>query len=132
MASSISIDSVVSDVFFVEQLSNEPIPRRNNSPNILNSTELSETYTAELPTVSPVASPEPQIVTLNDNSNEPPMPYGFGRQLPMIPPRLNDLNRAPNPFNTLATMAVVSQEHDNNDSPQTPEPSEPSSISTPQ
>ena len=74
MASNISIDSVDSDVFFVEQLSNKPSPQRNNSPSFLNSTELSETYTTEMPTISPVASPEPQIVTLNDDSNEQTMP----------------------------------------------------------
>ena len=50
------------------------------------------------------------------------------------PPRLNDLNLPPNPFNILATMAVVHQTqntHDDNYSPQSPEPSELSSISTP-
>ena len=40
MASNISIESVDSDVFFVEQISNEPSPQRKNSPIILNSTEL--------------------------------------------------------------------------------------------
>ena len=57
------------------------------------------------------------------------MPYGFGRQLPIFPPSLNDLNLPPNPLNILATMAVVNQEHDDNYSP--PEPSEPSPLSTP-
>ena len=131
MASNISIDSVDSDIFFVKQLSNKPSPQRNNSPNILNSTEISETYTTEMPTVSPVASLEPQIETLNDDSNEPTIPYGFRRQLPFVPPSLNDLNLPPNPFNILATMAVVNREHDNNYSPRSPEPPEPSPISTP-
>ena len=75
--------------------------------------------------------PEPQILTLNDDSNGPTMPYGFRRQLPNIAPSLNDLNLPPNPFNILATMAVVNNEHDNNYSPQSREPSEPSPISTP-
>ena len=131
MASNTSIDSVDSDVFFVEQVSNEPSSQRNISPNFLNSTELSETYTTEMPTISPVASPEPQIVTLNDDSNEPTMPYGFRRQLPILPLSLNDLNLPLNLFNILATMAVVNHEHDNNNSPQSPEPSEPSPITTP-
>ena len=133
MSSNISLDSVDSDVFFVEQISNEPSPQRNNSPNILNSTELSHTHTAGMPSVSSIASPEPQIFTLNDDSNNPTMPYGFGRQLPIVPPSLNDLNLPPNPFNILATMAVANHTenaNDNNYSPQSPEPSEPSPIST--
>ena len=62
------------------------------------------------------------------------MPYGFGRQLPIVPPSLNDLKLPPNPFNILATMAVVHQTQntqDDNYSPQSPQPSELSSISTP-
>ena len=106
-------------------------PRRHNSPNILNSTELSETQIIKMPSVSSIASPGPQIVTLNDDSNEPTMPYGFGRQLPIISPSLNDLILPPNTFNILATMAVANQEHDNNYIPQSPEPSEPSPILTP-
>ena len=62
------------------------------------------------------------------------MPYGFGRQLPIVLPSLNDLNLPPNPFNILATMAVANNTEDANDdnySPQSPELSEPSPISTP-
>ena len=61
------------------------------------------------------------------------MPYGFGQQLPIVLPSLNDLNLPPNPFNILKTMAVVTQTQDDNDeySPQSPEPSDPSPISTP-
>ena len=84
-----------------------------------------------MPSVSSIASSEPNIITLNDDSNEPTTPYGFGRQLPIIPLSLNDLNLPPNPFNILATMAVVNQEHDANYSLWTSEPSEPSPISTP-
>ena len=129
-----SIDYTDSDVFYVEQTSNEPSPQRNNSPHILNSTELSEHHTARMPSVSTIASPEPPIVTINDNSNEPTMPYGFGRQLPIVPPSLNDLNLSPNPFNILVTRAIANNTEDENDdnySPQSPEPSEPSPISTP-
>ena len=123
-----------SDVFSVEQISNEPSPQRHNSTNILNSTELSQNLTAGKPSVSSIASPEPQILTIDDNSNEPTMPYGFGRQLPIVPPSLNDLNLPPNPFNILSTMAVVNYtEGGNNDNyiPQSTEPSDPSPISTP-
>ena len=86
-----------------------------------------------MPTISSVASPEPQILTLSDDSNEQTMPYVFGRQLPIFPPSLSDMNLPPNPFNILATMAVVNREdgYDDNYSPQSPEPSEPSPISTP-
>ena len=130
----ISMVSDDSDVFYVEQSSTEPSPQRHNTPNILNSTELSEQHTARMPSVSSIASPQPQIITINDDSNEPTMSYGFGQQLPIVPPSLSDLNLPPNPFNTLATMAVVhptQNTHDDNYSPQSPEPSELSSISTP-
>ena len=62
------------------------------------------------------------------------MPYGFGRQFPIVPPSLNDLNLPPNPFNILATMAIANNTEDANDnnySPESHEPSEPSPISTP-
>ena len=101
------MDPVDSDVFFVEQLSNEPSPQRNNSPNILNSMELSGTHAIETPTISSVASAEPYIVTLDDDSNDPTIPYGFGAQQPIVPPSPNDLNLPPNPFNILAAMTVV-------------------------
>ena len=122
-----------SDVFYVEQSSSEPSPRRHNTPNILNSTEMSEHHTTRMPSVSTIASPEPRIFIIDDDSNEPTMPYGFGQQLPIVPPSLNDLNLPPNPFNILATMAVVDPTHDDNyqDSPESPDPSVPSSISTP-
>ena len=125
MASIISMDSVDSDVFFVEQLSNEPSPQRNNSRNVLNSTERSGTHATETPTVSSVASPEPDIVTFDDDSSDPTFPYGFVAQQPIVPPSINDLNLPPNPFNILASMAVVNQRHDNNGSPQSLEPSYP-------
>ena len=134
MSSNISLDSTDSDVFYVEQISNEPSPRRNNSPNILNSIELSEQHMGRMPPVLSIASAEPRIFTIDDDSNEPTMPYGFGRQLPINPPSLNDLNLPPNPFNILATMAVANntqEANDDNYSPQSPEPSELSQISTP-
>ena len=67
-------------------------------------------------------------------SNEPTIPYGFGRQLPIVPPSLNDLNLPPNPFNILATMAIANNiegTNDDNNSLQSPEPSAPSPVSTP-
>ena len=62
------------------------------------------------------------------------MTYVFGRQLPIVPPSLNDLNLPPNPFNIMATMVVANnteQANDDNYSPQSPEPSQPSPVSTP-
>ena len=84
--------------------------------------------------ISSIASPEPQIVTIYDDSNEPTMPYGFGRQFPLLLPSLNALNLPPNPFNILATMAIANnteEANDNNYSPESPQPSEQSPISTP-
>ena len=105
----ISLDScsTESDVFYVEQTSTEGSPIRNNTPAILNSTEISGAMEREVITISSVASPEPRIVTLDSDSNDPTMPYGFGNQQPIVPPSLNDLNLPPNPFNVLATMAVI-------------------------
>ena len=79
-------------------------------------------------TISSVASPEPQKVTIDSDSNEPTFPYGFGHQNPIVPPSLKYFNLPPNPFNVLATMAVIRQ--DEEDSPQSPEPFDPSPIST--
>ena len=87
-----------------------------------------------MPTVSSVASPEPQIVTLNDYSNEPTMPCGFEGQLPTKSQILNHLNLPPNPFNILATMAPINTTrdgHEDNYSQQLREPSVPSPTSTP-
>ena len=110
-------------------------PQRHNSPNILNSTEVSEQHTVRMPLVSSIASPEPRIFTIDDDSNEPTIPYDFGRQLPIVPPSLNDLNLPPIPFNILMTMAIANnndeETHDGNYSPESPDPSVPSSISSP-
>ena len=121
--------STNSDVFYVEHSSPERSPIRNNTPVILNSTQLSGVLDPETITISSVASPEPQIVTIDSDSNEPTFPYAFGSQNPIVPPSLNDLNLPANPFNIMASMEVIRQ--DQEDSPQSPEPSDPSPISTP-
>ena len=123
------ISSTDSHVFYVEQSLAEGSPVRFNTPATLNSTQLSGAIDPEAITISSVASPEPQIVTIDSDSNEPTFPYAFRTQQPKVPPSLNDLNLPPNPFNVLATMAV-NQQHQA-DSPQSPRPSEPSPISTP-
>ena len=113
----------------MEQSSPERSPIRHNTPAILNSTQLSGAIDPEMITISSVASPEPQIVTIDSDSNEPTLPYAFRAQYPIVPPSLNDLNLPANPFNILTSMAVVQQ--DQQDSPLSPEPSDPSPISTP-
>ena len=129
-----SIISIDSDVFFVEQWSNDPTLPRPNTLIVLSSTEMSGNDPRETISISSFASLETQIVTIYSDSNEQILPYGFGRQLPFIPPSPNDLNLPSNPFNILATKVVVyptADEYDENYSPQSPEPSEPSPISTP-
>ena len=132
MTSNISMASDDSDVFYVEQSSSELSPQRHNTPNILNSIKISEQHRARVPSISQIASPEPRIFTIDDDSNEPTMPYGFGQQLPIVHPSLNDLNLRPHPFNILNTIAIVTQTRDNNEqySPESPDPSLPSPIST--
>ena len=83
----------------------------------------------EVITISSVASPEPRIVTLDSDSNDPTIPYGFSSQQPIVPPSLNDLNLPPNPFNVQAAIGVVRVDDAN--SPHSLEPSIPSPISTP-
>ena len=76
-----------------------------------------------------VRSPEPNIVTIESDSHEPTMPYGYGRQEPIILPSLNNLNPPRKPFNIPATMAAgqsTPQQCDKRDSPQSTEPSDPS------
>ena len=134
MAFNSSRNSTDSDVFYVEQSSNDQSVPRPNTPIVLNSTEISGDDNREIFSISSIASPEPQIVTIDDDSNEPTMPYGFGRQLPIVPPSLNDLNLPPNPFNILATVAIATNDNeanDNNYSPESPDRSVLSSISTP-
>ena len=125
MALNSSMNSTYSDVFYVEQLSTDQTVPRPNTPIAFKSTETSGDHTQEIISISSIASPEPQIVTINDDSNEITMPYGFGQQFPIVPPSLIDLNLPPNPFNILATMALVhpiQSTHDDNYSPQSPEP----------
>ena len=121
--------STDSDVFYVERSSEESSPISNNTPAILNYTQLSGVIEREAITISSVASLEPQLVNVASDSNGPTFPYGFGHQNRSVPPSLNDLNLPPNPFNVLATMAVIRQ--DEEESPQSPEPSDPTPISTP-
>ena len=121
--------STGSDVFYVERSSAEGSPIGNIIPAILNSTELPGATERETITISSVASAELQIVTMDSDSNEPTIPYGFGSHHPIVPPRLNDLNLPHNPFNVLATIAVIRVDEEYN--PQSPDPYRTSPISTP-
>ena len=89
--------STDSDISYVEQSSPERSRVRNNTPAIPNSRQLSGAMEPESITISSVASPEPQIVTIDSDSNEPTFPYALGTQHPIAPPSLNDLNLPPTP-----------------------------------
>ena len=132
MVSNMSTNWIESDRFYVEQSSKEPNLPRTNTLIILNSTEMSGNETREMISIASFASPEPQIVTIDFDSKEPTMPFGFERQLLFIPPSLNDLKLPPNPVNIQATTAVVNPTQDGLDenySPPSPEPPELSPIS---
>ena len=118
-----------SDVLYVERSSTGSSPIKNFTPAVLNSAELTGPIETESITISSVASPGPQIVTSDSDSNEPTIPNGYGSQHPIVPPSLNDLNLPHNSFNVLVTMAVIRA--DEQYSPQSPEPSIPSPISMP-
>ena len=126
---SLDSSSTESDVFYVERSSEESSPARNSTPVVLNSTQLSGAMARETITISSVTSLEPQMVTIDSDSIELTIPYGFGSQHPIVQPSRNDPKLPPNPFNMLATMAVIRADEDY--SPQSPEPSIPSPISTP-
>ena len=107
MASKNSFNSINSDEFFLGQLWNEQSLQLNKSRHTLSCLELSAIHTREMPTLSSVTSPEPDIATLDDCSNDPLFPFGFETQQPIVPPSLNNLNLPPKSFNILASMAVV-------------------------
>ena len=92
MASSLSMSSLDSGVFYVEQSSNDQNLPKPNTPSVLNSAEMSGNDIREMISISSIAS---QIVTIGSDSNQPTMPYVFGRQLPISPPGLNHLNLPP-------------------------------------
>ena len=75
MTSNVSFNSIYSHVFFVEQVSSEPILQRNNTLNVLNSTQLSRAHTREMLTFSSVTSPKPElIITIQVDSNDTKIP----------------------------------------------------------
>ena len=81
-----------------------------------------------------MAYPVRQTLTINSDSKEPTISYGYGRQDRIFPPSLNDVNLPPYPFNILATMLVLPptvRQCDERECQRLPVPSELSSISTP-
>ena len=67
----VTFDSNDSDVFYVEEPSGDQSLPRPNTPNKFNSTEFSGTHIREKITISIVTSPEPIIITIEEDSNEP-------------------------------------------------------------
>ena len=74
---SLDSSSTESDVFYVEQSSEEDGLIRNITPAILNSTGLSGAMERKVITISSVASPEPRTVTLDSDSNDPTIHMGL-------------------------------------------------------
>ena len=105
----------------------EGSPAQKNTPPLLNSMQLSGAMARETVIISSVALLEPQVVTIDSDSIEPAIPYGFGNQHPIVTPSLKDNKLPPNPFNVLATMIRADEEY----RPQSPETSIPSPFSTP-
>ena len=120
--------STESDIFYVER-SSEDSPARNNTPAVLNSTQMSAALAHEAITISSVVSPEPQNLMIESDCNEPTIRYGFGNKHTIVPSSLNDFNLPPYPSNIMTTMAVI--QPDEEYSPQSPEPLYPSPIFTP-
>ena len=84
MASNTSTFSIDSDVFYVDQSSEDPSLPGTNTPIVFNSTDMSGNDTRQMISILSIASPEPQIATIDSDSNEPTLPYGFGWQHPII------------------------------------------------
>ena len=63
------MNSSDSDVFYVEQSSNHQSLPKTNTPVVLISTEMSGNDTREMNSISSMACLEPQIVTIDSDSN---------------------------------------------------------------
>ena len=129
-----SLSSTDSENFYVEQLSGERSPRRNNTSEIHTSTELSGAYAREAITISTMASPVPKKMATNSDLNKPTISYSYGKQDSTIPANSKDLIVPPNLVNIPATKAVVEprvRQCDERECPRTSVQSELSTISTP-
>ena len=121
--------STESDDFYAEHSSDDCSPARNSTPAVLNSTQLSGAMARETITIYSVALLEPHIVTIDSDSSDPTIHYGFGSQHQIVPPSLKDFNLPPHQFNVLTLLSVIRADEEY--SPQSLEPSTPSPISTP-
>ena len=113
----------------MERSSEEDSPARNNTPAVLNSSQLSGAMARETIAISSVASLELQIVTIESDSNERTIPYGFHSQHQIVPPSLTDHNLPPSPLSVFATMAVIRTDEEYG--PESPGPSIASPIPRP-
>ena len=102
-----SLDSLPldSDVFYVERSPEEESSSQNNTPVVLNSTQLSGGLARKVIRISSVASLQPQIVPIKLDFNELTIPYGYGKQVPIIPPSLKDLTLPLNPLNAMTPIS---------------------------
>ena len=75
-----------SDVFYVERSSAKQTPLKRDNSNVRNATELSGVHVGDLIKISPVTSPEPNILTVESDTNEPTIPYSYGTQDPQSRP----------------------------------------------
>ena len=98
-------DSNDSDVFYVEHSSGEQNLTKNNTCDILIFTKMSGALAREIITISYVASPERQMMSVESTSDNQVIFIGFGRQDAIISFCLNDLTIPPNPITFLATLA---------------------------
>ena len=90
--------STESDFFYLERSPEEDSPARNNTPAVLNFTQLLGALAWKTITISSIASPEPQIVAIESDSSEPTIHYRIGNQHPIVPLRLNGVKLPPKPF----------------------------------
>ena len=84
-----SLDSLSahSDVFYVERSSGEHTSPRPQTPNNLISTELSAVYVKNLITISRITSLEPNIMSIESDTIELTVVYGYGRRYSIFPTR---------------------------------------------
>ena len=69
-----SNNSTDSDVFYVEESTNDASLPRLNTRIVLNSTEMSDIDTREMISISFTLSPRPQFATIDSDSIEPTLP----------------------------------------------------------
>ena len=76
-----------------------------NTQDVLKSTETSEALAREVITISSGGSLEPNILTIESDSNEPTMLYAYGRQQLFIRPKFKDLNLQMNPLDVMTLVS---------------------------